>query len=152
VSLLGGLLTIVVGCGPDYKARAVVKGKVTSGKQALTTGTVTFYGPHDIISSAPINEDGTYEMNDAPIGECKVTVKVNPVPGSGFGPKTAKGSWEKAAGGLVSKDPTGENPGIAIMGKIPAKVVKIQDKFANPDSSGLTYKVEKGEHVYNIDL
>ena len=38
------------------------------------------------------------------------------------------------------------------MGKIPSKVVKIQDKFANPDSSGLTYKVEKGEHVYNIEL
>ena len=149
VLLLGGLLMVVIGCGPDYKARAIVKGKVTSGKQALTTGTVTFYGPHEIISSAPINEDGTYEMNDAPIGDCKVTVKVSAPPG---GPKTGKSSWEKAAGGIVSKDPTGENPGIAIMGKIPSKVVKIQDKFANPDSSGLTYKVEKGEHVYNIEL
>ena len=108
VLLLGGLLMVVIGCGPDYKARAIVKGKVTSGKQALTTGTVTFYGPHEIISSAPINEDGTYEMNDAPIGDCKVTVKVSAPPG---GPKTGKSCMGEGGRRHCVEGPYGREPG-----------------------------------------
>ena len=93
-------------------------------------------------------------MKDAPIGECKVTVVGQPgARRRDLGPRAGTAaSWEKAAGGIVSKDPTGQNPGIAIMSKVPSKVVRIPDKFAKPESSGLTYKVEKGEHVFNIEL
>jgi len=151
--LLGTLFAIVIGCAPDYKARAVVKGKVTMGKQALTSGTVTFFGPYNITTSAVIEEDGTYVMSDAPIGDVKVTVKVN-VPPPGVGGPGGKGgipAWAKMAG-EDSKDPTGATPGIPVLGKIPKKIVRIPDKFEKTETSGLTYKVEPGEHVYNIEL
>jgi hypothetical protein len=151
--LLGALCAIVIGCGPDYKARAVVKGKVTMGKQALTAGTVTFFGPYDIVSSAVIEEDGTYVMSDAPIGDCKVTVKVNAPPGGfGGGPKSGMPQWAKIAGADESKDPSGSGSAIPVLGKIPKKVIRIPDKFEKTETSGLTYKVEAGEHVYNIEL
>lgn len=149
--LLSGLL-VLAGCGPDYKARAVVKGKVTRGKTPLTTGTVMFYGANGITSSASIGENGEYAMNDAPIGEVTITVTVNLPPGSGPGPKGEMDRWKKVAGGMESKDPEGNNPGIAIMSKVPKNVVRVDDKYSKPDTSGLKFKVEKGEQTHNIDL
>ena len=145
-------VVLVVGCGPDYKARAVVKGKVRLGKQNLNWGTVTFHGPHNIISSAPIDENGDYEMKDAPVGEVKITVAVDPPGGGGMLAKKESEAWKKAAGKTESKDPDGGNPGIALMPKVPANVVRIDAKYAKPETSGLIYKVEKGEHTKDIDL
>ena len=34
----------------------------------------------------------------------------------------------------------------------PKKIVQIPGKYANTDSSGLTYTVQKGEQVHNITL
>jgi hypothetical protein len=151
--LLGALFAVVIGCGPDYKARAVVKGKVTMGKQPLTAGTVTFFGPYNITTTAQIEEDGSYVMNDAPIGEVKVTVKVNAPPGGvGPGGKGGMPAWAKIAGADESKDPSGGGGAIPVLGKIPKKIVRIPDKFEKTETSGLTYKVEAGEHVYNIEL
>jgi hypothetical protein len=152
VCLAFSLLTLVIGCGPDYKARAVVKGKVTMAKKPLTSGTVMFYGPNNITSSAIIDENGDYAMNDAPIGDVTITVVVNAPPGMGAGPKGVAAEWKKVAGVGESKDPTGENPGIAIMSKLPTNVVRIDAKYGKPESSGLKYKVEKGEHTHNIEL
>jgi hypothetical protein len=150
VGLLAFGLAALAGCGPDYKARAVVKGKVTSGKKPLTTGTVMFYGPNNITSTAVIDENGDYVMNDAPIGECTITVTVTAPPGMGPGPKGGQQVWKKVGG--ESKDPTGELPSIPIMSKIPSNVVRIDAKYSKPDTSGLKYNVEKGEHTHNIEL
>jgi hypothetical protein len=150
--LLCGLLALA-GCGPDYKARGTVKGKVTTGKQLLTTGTVVFHNSNGITSTAHIDTEGNYTMNDAPVGDVRITVTVNvppPMMSKKIGPFA--GPAGKAVKGMESKDPEGVNPGIAIMGKMPDKIVRIDDKYSNPDTSGLTYKVERGEHTYDIEL
>jgi hypothetical protein len=153
--LVAGLLAfgllILVGCGPDYKARAVVKGKVTMGNKPLTSGTVVFYGPQGVTSTATIDENGNYTMNDAPVGDVTITVTVSVPPAMGPGGLKAEIERRKKPAGGDSKDPEGGSPGIA-MSKMPTTFVRIDEKYSKPETSGLKYKVEKGEHVHNIEL
>jgi hypothetical protein len=158
------LLVLASGCGPDYKSRGVVKGRVTAGRKLLTAGTVMFYGPGGITASAGIDPDGNYEMPDAPVGECQVTVTVPPVPmdptikalmtGKGkikvpkmqAGPTPPEGF--KADMGDAPTDLP--NPSAA---RIPTEIVPIDPKYSKPETSGLKFEVKKGEqHTYNIDL
>src|SRR5262245_51037409 len=113
--LLVGLLIVSVGCGPNYKARAKVTGKVTFAGKPLTAGTVMFFGKDNLTGSATIDKHGMYAMNDAPIGEVKITVTVPRPPEGGLGMMKA-GPGVRAAKGAKSVNP--ENPGqsISIMG------------------------------------
>lgn len=147
--LLVGLLALVTGCGPNYKARAVVKGKVSIGNKNLTTGTVMFYGKDNLSASATIDKEGNYVMNDAPLGDVKITVMV-PKPPMGGGMMKMPGMGKMKD--IKSVNP--ENPGqsINLMGDMPDRVVPIPDKYGNVATSGLTYSVQKGEQTHDIKL
>src|SRR5262245_53423972 len=146
-----GLLLLTSGCGPDYKARAVVKGKVTlGGKKPLTTGTVMFYGKDGMTASATIDPDGNYEMNDAPLGECKVTVSVTALPRDPSVMARLKGKGPKAPEG--PKNPENPGPELPAAARVPKEVVPIDEKYSSPGTSGLSFTVQKGEQTYNIDL
>jgi hypothetical protein len=127
----GGLLaccTILFagGCGPDYKARGVVKGKVTSGKKALTTGTVMFYGKNGLTASANIQPDGSYEVLDAPVGECRVTVTVNQLPNDPMVRARLKGTGPPMPEGPKNPEASSPDPPLA---KIPKEIVPIDQKY-----------------------
>lgn len=144
-----------VGCGPNYKARAVVRGKVTTGGKHLTTGTVMFYGKDGVTGSATIDPDGNYEMRDAPLGECKVTVTVPDLPmdpsvrarleGKGGGPKLPEGPKPPPGAEM----PGGPPPPAA---RVPKEVIPVDPKYSDPNTSGLNFTVKKGEQTYDIDL
>ncbi len=144
------VLCLAGGCGPDYKARGVVKGKVTYNKKALTSGTVMFYAAsNNITSSAFIDGEGNYVMNDAPLGEVKITVTVTSLPPG----KPMKYGPGKAASEGESKDPTGTvSESIPIMSKMPSSILRIDEKFSKPETSGLSFTVEKGEQTHNLEL
>jgi hypothetical protein len=149
--VLLGLLALAVGCGPSYKARAVVKGKVTFAGTPLTVGTVSFYGKDNLSGSATIDKNGNYAMNDAPLGDVKVTVFVPKLPPGGM--RSMKGSPALHGGKDVgSVDPEGSGKKISMLGDMPDKVVPIPDRFGNVESSGLTYTVKKGEQTFDIPL
>ncbi len=151
--LVGGFLVFgllaLVGCGPDYKSRATVKGKVKMGNKYLTSGTVVFHNKNGVTSTSPIDPHGNYEMKDAPVGDCAITVTVAGLPPDpsvrqrlqGKGPNPGKGSDNPEGG-----------PGIELMPEMPKEIIRIPDKYAKPETSGLNYKVEKGEHTYDINL
>jgi hypothetical protein len=139
--LVLGLLILSAGCGPNYKARATVKGKVTLGDKNLTTGTVMFYGKDNLTGSAAIGTDGTYVMNDAPLGDVKVTVSVSHLPPMGL--KHLKDA---------PKGPVMPGETAPTAGKMPSHVVPIPEKYSKVDTSGLTYEVKRGEHEFNIPL
>src|SRR5258708_7070403 len=145
--LFVGILALSSACGPNYKNRAVVKGKVTTGGTALTTGTVVFHGKDNITASAVIDKDGNYVMNDAPVGDVSITVTV---------PQPPPGGVEKMRNSPAFKGQDGTDSsakGITIMGdNVPENVVPISDRYPKLESSTLKYKVEKGEHTYNIEL
>lgn len=152
VALLAVGLFTFLGCGgPDYRARAVVKGRVTTGKKPLPAGTIMFVNKDGVSSSATVDPDGNYEMKDAPIGECDVTVTVPELPmdpsvrarlsGKGGGPKMPE-----------VKNPENSSPDLPSAPKVPKQVIPIDTKYSKRETSGLHFKVEKGENTYNIDL
>jgi hypothetical protein len=135
-----------VGCGPNYKARAIVKGKVSINGKALTVGNVMFYGANNMVGQAPISKEGTYVMNDAPLGAVNITVTVPKGPPGGIARMKGFGKDTK------SVDPEGSGKSISIMGDMPSIIVPIPDRFSNVDTSGLTFTVVRGEQTVDIDL
>src|SRR5262245_32703100 len=79
-------LVFLVGCGDNLRARGSVKGKVAIGNKHLTTGTVRFVSVKNesYTASASIDKNGNYTMNDAPLGDVKVSVYVPPQPPGGI--------------------------------------------------------------------
>jgi hypothetical protein len=138
----------LIGCGPDYKARGAVKGRVTTNKKPLTTGTVMFYGKNGVTASAPIDTKGDYEMKDAPLGECKVVVIVE-APTDPSVRMRLKGAGPKMP---EMKNPEEASPALPSNPQVPKEVVLIDAKYSKPETSGLTFTVNKGEQTYNIDL
>lgn len=148
-----GVLLLTNGCGPDHKARGSVKGKVTYKKKALTTGTVMFTNKQGVSASATIDTEGNYVMNDAPVGECQVTVTVPDLPrdptvkarltGKGAGPKMPE-----------MKAPEGADvPDLPSAPSVPKEIVSIDQKYSNPATSGLTCTIEKNtEKTWDIEL
>jgi hypothetical protein len=145
--LLFGALIVSAGCGTGTPQRASVKGKVTLSGKHLTAGSVMFFGK-DASTSAPIDKDGNYAMLDAPIGEVQVTVTVPKMsPGAVMMMKRMKTST--ALKNTKSVDPeTGKSISMAM----PTNVVPIPDRYADPSTSGLSYKVEPGEQTHDIPL
>ena len=171
-----GFLAVVVGCGGvDYKSRGAVSGKVTIAGKNLTVGSVMFQNKEGISASASIDPSGTYNLLDAPLGECQVTVSVPKLPqdpttksrltGKGAGPKMPSGPRdpnkapkEEPKEKEADKDGKANDPNTPTMASvggavIPKTVVPIPDKFSNPDTSGLKYTVIKNQsHAWDIDL
>jgi len=138
--LLLGLMALSVGC-TSSKGRAIVKGQVTFDGTPLPSGSVTFSGANNATGTATI-EDGKYVMNDAPLGEVKITVTAPPpLP---MGPRP--GTVDKG-----SVDPEHPERRIPIMSPL-TKRLPIPEKYASPATSGLTFKVERGEQTHDINL
>ena len=159
VNRTGGMLVCLalaaslLGCGGGSGPRAIVKGKVTFAGKALTVGNVMFYGKDkDKTGNATIDKDGNYAMNDAPLGEVKITVFVPKMAPGGMAMMKGPGDKMKGMKDAKSVDPSGSGKSISIMGDMPTNVVPIPDKFGNVDTSGLTYTVKSGEQTHDLVL
>jgi hypothetical protein len=139
--LCGGLLLLLLaplGCG---KRTAFVTGKVTTRQgQPLTSGAVTFHGADGRSDSGNIDSEGNYSVAQAPIGTVKVTVDTGP-------PRTRVPPTIKGPGGKPTAHP-GEKGDKAA----PVKRVVIQDKYKDPNQSGLSYTVTGGKQTINIEV
>ncbi len=143
---------VSIGCGPEVRARAVVNGKVSIDGKNLTTGMVTFSSKDNRFhGSAPIDANGSYTMNDAPVGEVTVQVAVQRPIAAMPGMPGASGTAPK---GMVMKSPDGSMEMATVQAKKidPSKVVVIPEKYSNPSTSGLTYTVGSGNSTFDIKL
>jgi hypothetical protein len=71
--------SLSVSCGGRKAVpRAPVSGKVTVGEKAVTGGIITFVWADNPRDSATvyIRSDGTYESRSAPVGNCKISVRI----------------------------------------------------------------------------
>lgn len=143
------LVALAAGCGPDYKARGSVKGVVKSPRGTLTAGTVMFFNASGMNSSAPINSKGEYNMPDAPLGECTITVTVPEMP---MDPNIKARMQGKEKGPKMPVMNNPDSPDFPMKPDVPTKIVPIDQKYSKPETSGLKYTVQKGEQVHNIDL
>ena len=130
-----GFLTILwlalalLGCGPSATE---VSGRVTFKDRPLSSGTVVFVGQNGQRKSTAITEDGSYRIENAPIGPVRIAVASHPrVP-----PGLNKSPGQASASRKDPKDGT----------------VKIPKRYENHEKSGLAYIVERGSNTINIDL
>ncbi len=148
VLLLGTVGWMGCGGGAPYSGTAI-KGKIAvAGKGPLTGGTIQFVSVADskAMSGGQIKPDGTYELADVPLGECKVVIDnshLNPnkgsaavrTPGMGGGKAPAAATAKMGAAPAGLQIPTaGSNPA-------DAKFVAIDSSFASVDGTPLRHKV-----------
>ncbi len=141
---LAGLLALA-GCGGAGGGKGTVTGKVTYKGKALPGGRVTFTAANKQNVVADIKDDGTYTAQDVPAGPAKITVHTEYLKQQGQ-PRGAR----SYAPPKDQKAPEGYQ-----MGGDPAAAkhyVKIPDQYQDPDTSGLTYDVKKGDQTHDIPL
>lgn len=130
-------LGLMAGCGGSSgSAKAKVTGKVTvAGKGPLTGGNIRFVLASDTSkgSGGIIKADGSYEVVDAPVGECKVTIDNEHLKVGG----STGGDGKK-----VITAPKGVDiPG----GDVTAnRYMKIESSFTKADTTSLTFTVPSG--------
>jgi len=137
----------VVGCGGG--GTGTITGKVTyKGKDGnvvtLKGGNVIFASEKGPSLQAEIKEDGTYTLENVPVGEAKVAVRT-----AWLGIQAAMG---KGAASGPPKDASGPMPGKMTPDVAARKFVAIPSRYETPDGSGLVYAVKKGSQTHDIPL
>jgi len=149
----------LAGCGPH--PRASVKGKVTvAGKGPLTGGAIQFVLDSDPtqIAGGVIHADGSYEVLDAPVGECKVLIDNEHLQKGGkmqgpMVPGYLAGGAKAAPAGATSKMGTSPKglevpPGTGEpVGANGLKYMKINHEFAVADRTPLKATVNRGDNA-----
>ena len=166
VLMLGGF---TVGCGGSTTAHVSGKVFLADGKP-LPGGTVVFYpttGGKMVPTNAQIQEDGSYDMPKAPVGPVKITVSNSelksdmPPPvgqgggmpsGPGKGPMAGKMNAAAKGQKMEANDEKARAPQWTPPPKPPGTYVQIPNRFANLETSGLSYDVKPGEQKYDIKL
>lgn len=126
-------LTVVVlaaaGCAPS---RATLSGKVTMRGKPITAGTVVFVGANNQIATGKLDEEGRYVAQRVPMGSLKVAVQT-------LRPKQLQTMAEqsKGASGLPNRL---------------KNLVPVPQKYADPETSGLTCEVNQSQLEHDIDL
>ena len=128
-------ISLLAGCGPSGPPVAVVKGKVTSGGQPLTSGIIFYQSENGLLAlTAEINAQGEYQMKTydsagLPPGKYKVAVKPAAV------------------------NPTGAPPlaGEALTA-VPVIDKSIPEKYHSPETSGLSADVTLEAKSYDFAL
>lgn len=133
--VLGAVLcaSASMGCGGK---KPTVSGTVSYKGEKLGNGNVTFIGADNKAAVSPINADGTYRVNDAPVGAVKITVETAPIPEQSSSPMMK---------GVDMPDMKGKSSNVG-------KYVKIPARYKDPAQSGLTYQVKSGAQKHDIKL
>ena len=134
------LVPLFAGCGPN-QGKAVVKGTVTYKGKLLKAGNVTFRTADNRVGNGQIDANGTFTVNDAPIGEAKVCVIMPEAPRvMSKAPKDMSMPAE-----MIPKD-SGATP------VNPQDLTPLPQKYASIETTDLKHTVTPGESKYDITL
>jgi len=127
----------VAGCGGG--GTGTVTGKLTSHGQPLKGGNMTFVSADGRSFLATIGEDGSYTVDNVPVGEAKITVETESLKRQA---RLPMGKRPADAPGPKQTDPA----------EAAKHYVKIDPKYAQAELSPLTYTVKAGKQEYDIKL
>ncbi len=127
-------LPLVTGCAGQ--AKGTVSGKVTYQGKALSSGYVTFTADKGPPLHADIQSDGSYRLENVPVGPVKIGVQ----------PKASQEAMR--AIGM----PRGPKDVDKVKAAVADRETKLPSKYADPNQSGLTYTVTNGPQQHDIDL
>jgi hypothetical protein len=129
-------MAILSGCAKPFGS---VTGTVTLGGAPLSAGVVSFLAKDGTVVSANVDANGTYRVDDVPVGLARVTVY------------TAS-NLDHVAMGEVLKNQGRDPAKFKAMPKSGPPPVAVPQKYSTPETSGLTVAVGKGEMKYDIPL
>jgi hypothetical protein len=139
--LLPGILVIcVMGCGqrayeiPD--SGATLEGSVTYDGKPVPMALIVVRS-ETASADARIVEPGKYKVPSVPIGKVKIAVDTDAMRGELMSRSMAQAY--KGPGGQSSAEAGKKLSFIAVPGK-----------FADPDSSGITFEIKKGANTFDI--
>ncbi|MEY4396052.1 MAG: hypothetical protein RL595_3301 [Planctomycetota bacterium] len=139
--LLPGILIIcVMGCGqrayeiPD--SGATLEGSVTYDGKPVPMALIVVRS-ETATADARIVEPGKYKVPSVPIGKVKIAVDTDAMRGELMSRSMAQAY--KGPGGQSSAEAGKKLSFIAVPGK-----------FADPDSSGITFEIKKGANTFDI--
>ncbi|MFZ9791857.1 MAG: hypothetical protein ACO3F3_05905 [Gemmataceae bacterium] len=139
--LLPGILVIcVMGCGqrayeiPD--SGATLEGSVTYDGKPVPMALIVVRS-ETATADARIVESGKYKVPSVPIGKVKIAVDTDAMRGELMSRSMAQAY--KGPGGQSSAEAGKKLSFIAVPGK-----------FADPDSSGITFEIKKGANTFDI--
>ena len=129
LALVGACFTLaaLAGCGGN-STKAALTGKVTYHDAPVTGGTLTLTPAAGLPFPISIKYDGTFDIDDAPVGLMKVTINTDNV--------ATTTSGNKMPGGMPP--PKDMKMQEVDNSKMPKKVV-IPAKYKSADTSGLTW-------------
>jgi hypothetical protein len=135
--LFSALVLAMAGCGGND---STLTGQVTYQGQPVIFGAVIVHCADGIGRSSSIGPDGKYAVGNLPTGPVKITVESPELP-------------DPAA--RRPRPPRSEGPAETPPEYKPldrSKWVRLPDKFADPDKSGLTTTLKRGTNRLDIPL
>lgn len=111
-----------------------ISGKVTFKGQPIPVGTVTYFGQKNKVVVADLSEDGSYIVDQLPVGMAAITVETPNVQ-----PFALKPGDPPPPPGVVSSAYFLPN-------------IRIPDHYVNRETSGLRLDVQEGPQVLDLTL
>jgi len=151
-STCAGLLVLAtlsaVGCGGGT---GTVTGKVTYNGNPLKGGEVWYVSEASKQTlSAQIGEDGTYTVNQVPVGPAKIVVKTKQLLVQAYaGPPAGRGGAGKGKEPKHTNEGGYEKPSNEDAKR---KFVAIPTRYEDAETSGLTYTVRRGSQNNDVKL
>jgi hypothetical protein len=133
-------ILLAVGCSGS---KGVVSGKVLYQGKPIRGGTVSFILEKGGVMFCPIEEDGSYTIRNVPPGPVKITVETQ-----SFRPLVVPAGPRSGPPELMKKmmEPQTNDPERA------KRYVPIPIHYSDPSKSNLTYTVQSGAQIHDIDL
>ncbi len=130
-------ISFVHGCARSNSGAGNLSGKLTLGERPIRAGRVYIISKDGKrATSAEVQDDGSYAIADAPIGDVKIS----------FQPPENVQLTEKVA--INTKV-----PGLkAISATAARSVVGIPSHYLNHETSGITFNVKEGDNIFDIKL
>jgi hypothetical protein len=141
-----GLLVGLMGCsGGNPRTDASLKGMVRYKNKPVTGGTIRLFGQASsgsTFAEGPINGDGTFRVQNAPLGPVKVVVDTS---AARFDPRPM---IEKAKTQGAPIDEANMN----LPQGPPTKYLEIDAKYSDPRKTPVEITIVEGENQRDIDL
>ncbi|HWG45231.1 MAG TPA: hypothetical protein VN688_20875 [Gemmataceae bacterium] len=139
--LLALMLLPLAGCAKSNKA-VIVSGKITHKGKPLGGGTIQF---HPTAGGGPIpggiKPDGTFSFGGVPPGESRITIETESIRST----VQHGGDYMRMPGAKIPE-------GMKVSSAPQPTYVPIPKKYADLNTSGLTWDVNSGNATKNFDL
>jgi hypothetical protein len=130
-----GVSLLLAGCHGRYtklpETEATLEGTVTRGSDKVPSALVIVQGA-DGSATGYTDDDGHYKIENVPLGEVRIAVNTDAGKGAMKSRQMAQSQGKQK-------------------GPLP-KMVDVPAKYANPNSSGITTTIEKGENTFAVQI